>query len=39
MAKDFNGNMSDKEVIETLGLSRNTYFKYKREIYEDRENE
>lgn len=39
MARDFNGNMSDKEVIETLGLSRNTYFKYKREIYADRENE
>lgn len=39
MARDFNGNMSDKEVIETLGISRNTYFKYKREIYEDRENE
>lgn len=32
MAKEFGGNMTDKEVIETLKLARNTYFKYKREI-------
>ncbi|MBR2042500.1 MAG: recombinase family protein [Oscillospiraceae bacterium] len=32
MARDFEGNMSDKEVIETLKLARNTYYKYKREI-------
>lgn len=34
MAKDFGGQMTDKEVIETLGIARNTYFKYKREIKE-----
>ena len=32
MAKAFEGNMTDAEVIETLHLSRNTYYKYKREI-------
>ena len=32
MAKSFDGNMTDKEVIETLGIARNTYFKYKREL-------
>lgn len=34
MARDFNGNMTDKEVIETLKIARNTYFKYKREMKE-----
>ena len=34
MAKDFGGNMTDKEVIETLKIARNTYFKYKRELRE-----
>lgn len=32
MAKDFDGNMTDSEVIQTLKLARNTYYKYKREI-------
>lgn len=32
MSRDFEGNMLDKEVIEMLGLSRNTYFKYKKEM-------
>lgn len=32
MAKDFEGNMSDKEVMDTLKLARNTYYKYKREL-------
>lgn len=32
MAKSFDGNMTDKEVIETLKIARNTYFKYKREM-------
>lgn len=34
MAKSFDGNMTDKEVIETLGIARNTYFKYKKEMKE-----
>lgn len=35
MTKDFGGNMTDKEVIETLKIARNTYFKYKRELREE----
>ena len=30
MSKDFDGIMTDKEVLEILGIARNTYFKYKR---------
>ena len=32
MSKDFSGGMNDKEVIETLHISRNTFYKYKREL-------
>lgn len=32
MAKSFDGNMTDKEVMDTLKLARNTYYKYKREL-------
>ena len=32
MAKDFDGSMKDKEVIEILSISRNTYYKYKKEL-------
>lgn len=32
MSKAFGGQMSDKEVIETLGIARGTYYKYKKEI-------
>jgi len=31
-SKDFNGVLSDKEVIKLCGLARNTYYKYKREL-------
>lgn len=34
MSKSFSGNMSDKEVMEILGIARNTYYKYKRELLE-----
>jgi len=34
MSKNFNGNMSDKEVMEILGIARNTYYKYKGELLE-----
>ena len=34
MSKSFEGNMSDKEVIETLKIARNTYYKYKKELNE-----
>ena len=30
--KDFGGEMSNDEVLEKLGISRNTFFKYKKEL-------
>jgi len=35
MAKCFEGNMKDEEVISILGLARNTYYKYKKELLEE----
>lgn len=32
MSKDFDGNLSDKEILELLAISRNSYYKYKREM-------
>lgn len=32
MSKDFEGTMSDKEVMEVLQLARNTYYKYKSQM-------
>ena len=37
LSRDFSGSNSDKEVIAILGLARNTYFKYKKELREERE--
>lgn len=34
-SKDFCGTLDDEEVIKLTGISRNTYYKYKREIRED----
>ena len=31
-SKDFNGTLSDTECIKLIGISRNTYYKYKREL-------
>ena len=31
-SKDFGGHLTDPEVIRLTGLSRNTYYKYKREL-------
>lgn len=31
-SKDFSGSLSDVEVMQLIGISRNTYYKYKREI-------
>lgn len=31
-SKDFNGTLSDVDTMKLVGLSRNTYYKYKREI-------
>lgn len=35
LSKNFNGSLKDIEVIEILKISRNTYFKYKRELKEE----
>lgn len=32
MSRDFGGSMTDKEVIETLGVARNSFYKWKREL-------
>ena len=33
--KDFNGSLTDAECMKLIGLARNTYYKYKRELKED----
>ena len=33
-SKDFNGNLSDPEVMKLTGIARGTYYKYKRELKE-----
>lgn len=35
-SKDFNGSLNDSECIKLTGLSRNTYYKYKRELKKQR---
>lgn len=37
-SKDFNGNLTDVDAIKIIGISRNTYYKYKRELLEEAEN-
>ena len=32
-SKDFNGTLADKDVIRITGIARNTYYKYKRELF------
>ena len=34
-SKDFDGNLSDPDVIKLTGISRNSYYKYKKEMRED----
>lgn len=34
-SKDFQGTLKDIEVMKLIGLARNTYYKYKREIVEE----
>lgn len=31
-SKDFNGTLNDVEVMKLIGIARNTYYKYKREL-------
>ena len=33
-SKDFNGDLSDLEVMKLTGVARGTYYKYKRELRE-----
>lgn len=35
--KDFNGSLSDKDTIKLIGIARNSYYKYKKELLEDME--
>lgn len=35
LSKSFKGNMSDEEVIATLKIARNSYYKYKKRIQMD----
>ena len=34
-SKDFNGTLEDSDVIKLAGISRNTYYKYKRELKDE----
>ena len=34
-SKDFSGTLADADVMKLTGLSRNTYYKYKRELKEE----
>jgi ACT domain-containing protein len=33
-SKDFDGFLSDAECIKLIGIARNTYYKYKKELRE-----
>ena len=35
--KDFDGSLNDKETITMVGISRNTYYKYKRELKQEQD--
>ena len=34
-SKDFNGTLKDIEVIKLIGISRNSYYKYKKELTQE----
>lgn len=36
-SKDFNGTLKDTEVMKLVGLARNTYYKYKKELNEQQD--
>ena len=38
-SKDFGGSLKDMEVMKLAGISRNSYYKYKRELFEQLEQE
>lgn len=35
LSKDFNGTLKDTEVMELIGIARNSYYKYKKELIEE----
>ena len=35
LAKDFGGDLSDVEVMSLTGLARNTYYRYKKQLFEE----
>lgn len=35
-SKDFDGTLKDKDVIKIIGISRNTYYKYKKELLQQK---
>lgn len=37
-SKDFDGTLTDKEVMKLIGIANNTYYKYKREMKEESNN-
>lgn len=34
-SKDFNGSLSDKDTMKLIGIARNTYYKYKKELVQE----
>lgn len=38
-SKDFNGTLKDTEVMKLIGVARNSYYKYKRELVEELNNQ
>ncbi|NGT79787.1 recombinase family protein, partial [Clostridium perfringens] len=34
-SKEFEGSLTDKDCIKLIGISRNSYYKYKREMLEE----
>ena len=34
-SKDFKGTITDTDLIKVLGIARNTYYKYKKELKEE----
>lgn len=38
LSRDFDGHMDDEDVITEIGIARNTYYKYKKELRKERKN-
>ena len=39
LSRDFNGDMRDIELMKELNIARNTYYKYKRELHNEKHNQ